>query len=227
MTDQEAYKYFLNLVNKYKTHTIVPEVFNLIYNAALINWVKLKLPANDFVQSRIDDLRELFVSQESPIYPIAGTIKNKFEVPADYFQGVRARFRIQYVDSTCFPNGPSSSLIGPGLWKSDRASAIEASFYTKPKDSRTYFAYQNGIIKLFTGLDSGLSKSYGIEMYLDYYKYPTKVNFVAGQAPQLLQFKDKQSQEIAEKAAQEFLEKNRDPRYQTMLNEQALKQNLN
>jgi hypothetical protein len=216
---EDLYKYLLNLINKDKTHTINPDLFNLIINAALLNWVKKKLPLNDFKQIRIEDLNVLFVdgSLGDGIDFINDDIA---PVPNDSLYNVRVVFDINYIDSPCFGNKEGKKQVAK-LIKLDRLSAISVSSYSKPKDNRLYYNYSNNNVRLFTGKYSGESNSIGIKMYLDYYKYPDTITFIkGGDNASQLQFKSLQLQEIAEQAAQEFLEKNRDPRYQSYLNEQ-------
>jgi len=216
---KDLYKYFLNLINKDKTHTIRPYLFNLIINAALLNWVKEKLPLNDFKQMRIEDLNVLLVDG-SLGDGIVFTNDDVCPVPDEALYNVRVVFDIKYINSPCFGNGEGEKQMAK-LIKLDRLSVISDSYYLKPKDKRLYFNYSNNNVRLFTGNYSGESDSIGTKMYLDYYKYPDTIIFVEdGDNNGLLQFKSLQLQEITEQAAQEFLEKNRDPRYQSYLNEQ-------
>ena len=217
---KDLYKYFLNLINKEKTHTIEPQFFNMIINAALLNWVKEKLPLNEFKQARIEDLNVLLVDgglHEGITFDNAGDVAI---VPEESLYNVRVVFDIAYIDSHCFDDS-----IGKGktakLIKLDRLSPISDSYYLMPKDDRLYFNYSNNKVRYFTGKYSGLSKTKGFKMYLDYYKYPEPIVYdESGDNSVSLQFKPLQLQEVAEQAAQEFLEKNQDPRYQSYLNEQ-------
>ena len=219
-TSEDVYRYFLNLINKDKTYTIRPDLFNLIIDAALLNWVKEKLPLNDFKQMRIEDLSVLFVDGS-----LTGGIEFETDdicaVPSEALYNVRVVFDIEYIESFCFESGIGEKRTAK-LIKLDRLSAISNSIYSKPKDDRLYYHYSDNHIRLFTGKYSGESKSKGVRMYLDYYKYPSAIVFTEnGDNSNPLQFKPLQLQEITEKAAQEFLEKNRDPRYQSYLNEQV------
>jgi len=219
---KDLYKYFLNLINKEKTHVIEPELFNMIINAALLNWVKEKLPLNEFKQIRIEDLNVLLVdgglgdgikcSDDSPYV---------FPVPNESLYNIRVVFDVEYKDSLCFEDGLGKKKMAK-LIKLDRLSSSSDNYYLKPKDDRLYFNYSNNNVRLFTGEYSGESKTEGVKMYLDYYKYPNTIEYSHTDSDlDDLQFKSLQLQEVAEQAAQEFLERNRDPRYQSYLNEQV------
>lgn len=217
-TDKQLYKYFLTLINKERTHTIVPEMFNLVINVALINWVKEKLPLNEFKQVRIEDLNLLLVdgSLGKSIIP---EMENVFPIPLTSIYNVRPVFKIKYKDNPCHEDNSIVTKTAI-LMKYDKASAIEDSYYLKPTDDRLYYRYTNEKIHLITGKYSGESNTIGIAMLLDYYRYPTEIEFNPVEMEKTLEFKPSQLQEVAEKAAQEFLEKNTDPRYQSFLREQ-------
>jgi hypothetical protein len=218
-TAEQMYVYFLKLINKEKTHTVIPSVFNFLINVYVINWVKGKLPTSEYNQRMVDDLQVLLVDGEltNGILPIAESV---FSVPLDYMHGISALFDLNCVGSPCYPDGLKSKLTGV-LLKSANKNTIFSSFYRRPKDSRLYFRYSQNKIRLFTGKDSGTSNSYGSKLYLDYYRLPNKIEYVYNGVSTNSEFKASQQQEIVERAAQEYLENNRDPRYQSFLNEQV------
>lgn len=220
-TAEQMYKYFLQLINKEKTHTVNPATFNFLINTSNIDWVKSKLPANEFNQVFIDDLQVLLVEGDLTD-GINVTDDFIFELPDDYMHGINVLFDIDILNSVCFDNGVQSKLPAI-LMKSDEKTVIKNSYYRQPKDSRLYYRYANNKIRLFTGKYSATSESVGKKMYMDYYKLPNEITFVSGGESTNSSFGPLQQQEIVERAAQMFLEKNRDPRYQSFLNEQALK----
>lgn len=223
MTDLKLYKYFLDFINKSKTYTITPAKFNLIINASMMSWVNSIVPEKQFVQSRIDDLDGLYVVLKDPI-PVDENAVNVFDKPDDYLYGSRAEFIVEYLNSSCHANGTSGRLNAT-LLKPDRVSAVMDSYYNKPTDSRLYFRYSQGKILLLTGLDSGVSETKGKQMFLEYYKYPELIEYIPGQEKSL-ELGRKQMLDVANRAAQEFLEKNRDPRYETYLREQIIKNRI-
>lgn len=219
MTDVDLYKYFLKLVNKEKNHVITPEIFNMLINVAAINWVRSKLPDNEFTQTVIDDIS--FIHKTDILSPISGVV-NMFDLPGDYLHGNFSMFKLKYIDSPCFQNGESEMFEPSNLIKSDRISTTFQSHYLKPKDKRTYYYRIGNSIQLFTGLDSGTSKTIGIFCKIDYYRYPNIINFEENNEKPL-EFGRRQAIAIAEQCAQSYLENNRDPRYQSFLNEQVIK----
>lgn len=217
---EEAYRYFLYLINKDNTYTITPYKFNIIINSSMINWIKGILSTNEVNQTRIEDLSILFIdgSSKDRKIPMYASYAN---IPEDSMYNVRAIFDVEYKNSPCYSDGVKYKQIA-SLIKSDLLSAFQLNYYLKPLDSRMYYFYTEDKVKLLTGADSGLSESKGIAMYLDYYRYPKKLEYIdGGDNSDKFELKASQMQAVVEKAAQEFLEINRDPRYQSYLNEQV------
>ena len=222
MTDVDLYKFFLKLINKEKTHVITPEVFNMLINVAAVDWVKLRLPVNEFTQQLIDEIS--FLHKYEFISAKEGAV-NMFDLPEDYLHGNYAMFKLKYIDSPCFKDGESATHNVSNLLKSDRLSVVLSSHYLKPKDTRTYYYRIGNSLELFTGLNSGMSKTIGTECKLDYYRYPKIITFEENKVNELEMGKA-QAISIAQLCAQAFLENNRDPRYQSFLNEQSVKQRI-
>ncbi|MBN2617258.1 MAG: hypothetical protein JXR64_02975 [Spirochaetales bacterium] len=220
-TVEGMYRYFLQLINKEQTHTINPATFNFLINTSNIDWVKSKLPMNEFNQVFIDDLQVLLVDGDiSEGIDVADDFI--FDIPEDYMHGINALFDVEIINSNCYSDGIKYKLSAI-LMKSDEKTVIKNSYYRQPKDSRLYYRYANNKIRLFTGKYSDTSESVGKKMYLDYYKLPRKIEYVFEGISTNSEFGPLQQQEIVERAVQMFLEKNRDPRYQSFLNEQAQK----
>ena len=216
-TAEQMYRYFLQLINKEKTHVVTPDTFNFLINTSNIDWVKSKLPVNEFNQVLIDDLQVLLVEGDLGA-GIAITSENLFALPTDYMHGVNVVFDINVVGSSIFDDGAQSKLSAI-IMKSDEKTVIKNSYYRRPLDNRLYYNYANN--KIFTGKYSGTSNSVGVKMYLDYYKLPNEIKYISGGTSLNSGFGPLQQQEIVERAVQMFLEKNRDPRYQSFLNEQV------
>lgn len=220
-TAEQMYVYFLQLINKEKTHVVKPATFNFLINTSCIDWVKSKLPVNEFNQVLINDLQVLLVEGDLGA-GISVTDEFLFALPSDYMHGINVLFDITCIGSPCFEDG--QQLKQPAtLMKSDEKTVIKTSYYRQPRDSRLYYLYANNKIRLFTGKYSATSASVGYKMYLDYYKLPNEIKYVQGGTSLNSSFGPLQQQEIVERAVQMFLEKNRDPRYQSFLNEQAQK----
>jgi hypothetical protein len=220
-TAEQMYRYFLQLVNKEKTHVVKPATFNFLINTSNIDWVKERLPVNEFNQTLIDDLQVLLVEGDLAD-GIDVTTDFIFDLPVEYMHGINVLFDITIINSACFEDGTQykQSAI---IMKSDEKTVIKDSYYRQPRDSRLYYRYANSKVRLFTGKYSGTSDSVGLKMYMDYYKLPSEIEYIFEGVSSDSEFGSLQQQEIVERAVQMFLEKNRDPRYQSFLNEQAQK----
>jgi len=223
-TATDMYKYFLQLIKKEGTHVVTPETFNFLINLAEIDRIKSKLPVNEFNQKLIDDLQLLLVDG-SLTEGISVTDGFIFDLPDDYMHGINAMFDIDCQDSSCYSDGIQSKLPAT-LMKSDEKTVIKNSYYRRPKDSRLYYQLSGNKIRLFTGKYSGTSNSVGVKMYMDYYKKPDEIVFNENGEDTNSLFGPLQQQETVEQAVQAFLETNRDPRYQSFLNEQAQKKQV-
>lgn len=224
MTDKDLYIKFLSLVNKTSNHTIIPSEFNIIINSAAMNWINSLLPKNEFSQSLIDDL-SLFLVATDDLKKDSSSWVFGFALPDDYLHGNRAEVKLTYLNSDCYDDGESEGFVPASLLKSDRVSAVMSSYYLRPKDDRIKVRYIGRTLRILTGYASGLSDTFPTKCMLEYYRYPEVINFEEGKVKEL-EFSRKQSLSIVEMAAQEFLEMNRDPRYQSFLNEQNLKNRI-
>ncbi len=109
-TAESMYKYFLALIRKERTSTINPVKWNEWINAIVLDWVKTKLPENEFVQKRIDDLEAIKVRTNDVQFPfIVSTDLNSFPIPYEdinnyprYLHGLSAEFKTSATSSTVY-----------------------------------------------------------------------------------------------------------------------------
>jgi hypothetical protein len=241
VTSQDLYENFLEEIRRERTVVVPGEKYSRIFNKAAIQWVRSKLPENQFNQKRIDDLQLLHVDTDGVFHPMipvsgnAGGARMLFEVPTTnqtiggynypaYLHGISAMFKIMYIDSTCHANG-ESELLPAAYLRSDQRSEWLNNEYRRPKDDRLLYEFISGFVRLATGAVSGISKSYGVSMRLEYYRYPQAMWFygvndrrnVDSEFPPII------NEEIQSIAVMNFLERREDPRLQSFMGVEGTK----
>ena len=211
----------------------------------LLNKYVLKpIPSNTLITS-MTNINGTVVSNVLPKnnkyfpYPVgAPIIVNGVEYPP-YLRLLSVSFKLDYVDNVCDLEGISPWLMA-NILRSDSKSVIQNNPFRKPKDDRLYYEIINENIVLTTG-----TPSKGYSMRLDYLKYPRKIFFNTnnGGDPKEEQtgvpdydgattegsvnceLPNNIKQEIVDLAVMVFIERVKDPRYQTFINELNIKQN--
>jgi len=174
-------------------------------------------------------------------YPVgAPIIVNGVEYPP-YLRLLDISFKIDYVDNICDLEGISDWLSANILY-SDSKTILRSNPFRKPTDDRLYYELINENIVLTTD-----TPSKGVSIKLDYLKYPRKIFFNKenGGDPYLEQtsipdytggstgtpgsvnceLPNNIKQEIVDMAVKVFIERVRDPRYQSFINELNIKNN--
>ena len=119
--------------------------------------------------------------------------------------------------------------------RSDNKIPILKSPYRKPKDSRLYYEVFNRVIHLITG-----TPSYGVAMNLEYLRWPVNIffdelnqddtpgaDYTPGNGSINCELPPVIRKEIVDIAVRIYLERVRDPRYQTYLNESQMRDRSN
>jgi hypothetical protein len=273
-TTRDLYFAFLDGIKKEYTGTVVPAVFNRIWNDwAQTEWVRQNISLVEGVeltQKQIDDLSVLMVicngivpvlaGPLDPIAPMVGS-QNIFELPdlpsgptatpvgyfvdlpsypagiSQYPRMIRflsVAFKIQYIENECNLTGVSDWLDAK-IMRSDKENHIMNSVYRKPKDSRLYYRRGNRNVQLITG-----TQSYGVAMQLQYIRWPRNIFFDATNQDDLAtadytpgngsincELPSEIRKEIVDIAVRLYLERVRDPRYQSYLNEVMMRNQAN
>ncbi len=252
LTVTDMYKAFLAGIKKEQTTIAPPSTFNQLINEEQDKWFKEKVYAVELDQKRIDDLQVLRVVTDG-VYEYSGIVLNPigpdtyngyvFTLPINpaqhinnmwagvpplatqqtyprYRRLLNIEFKIRYNDNEC-------ELIGISEWlkahimRSDQLSEIKENPYRKPKDSRLYYEIINNKIRLITG-----TSSTGVGMKLEYLRYPDVITFVAINDPLNVdcELLPEQQQEIVDRAVVTYIERSKNPRYQTISIEQQKNQ---
>jgi len=217
-------------------------------------WVKQNALAIELNQKQIDDLSFLRIATDGSmiyegniLYPLIPVSLNQFLLPEETFvlnntQGVtqtyprymrtlNAMFKITYVDNECDLTGVSDWLDAK-IMRSDQRSHRLKSPYRKPKDSRLYYEKIRDRIRLITG-----TSSYAHSLRLEYLRYPKRIffdvlhpddasnpNYTPGVGSVNCEFPPTLRKEIVDIAVRVYLERVKEERYQSFLNEEVIRQ---
>ena len=230
ITVQDMYDAFLSNLNKDKTGTVFPEEFEILINQAQMDYIKNKYDAVELTEKRIDDLREIVILDE--LIPntganIAGqelfalpynanafvvTPKNPSGTNHGYLFMLRCALSIQYVNSPCAQSG-ISPYMKTKVMTSDKRNEISRDPFNKPTEERLYYQTTGDTLICFTG-----TQSYGVNVQIDYLRYPRDIQIVNAQVDCELAVHARQ--EIVNIAVRKKLQQIESPRYQGDLIEQ-------
>lgn len=243
VTTEDMYKATLFSLQKENIGTVYPDYWNALINVAYNEWIDMKADEVELNQKRIDDLEVLRVVTDgvyqyngTTIQPISGTYTSpitEFElVPSGYptyRRMLNAMFKIVYINNDCYDDNTVSDWLGGKIMRSDERSVSMRNPYRKPKDSRLYYEIINNVIRLETGTDS-----YGSQARIEYIRQPDSIYYNETNPADTgdpttgsvnCELAEKQKREIVDLAARIYIERVKDERYQTLLNEFMLKVN--
>jgi len=253
LTAVDMYRAFLDGIKKEQSTIVPPSTFNRLINEEQDKWFKEKAPATELDQKRIDDLQILRTDTDG-VYEYGGTVlnpigtdalsSNVFSLPVDptvsittinqwlqplvpplgqpyprYRRLQSIEFRIRYVNNVCGHVGLSEWLEAR-IMRSDKRTALKHNPYRKPSDEKLYYEIKNNKIRLITG-----TQSYGVGMRLEYLRWPVDIYFdTTGAAHIDCELLPEQQQEIVDRAVVTYIERSKNPRYQTVMHESAKQQ---
>ena len=241
ITAEDAYKAFLRGIRKYSTTTVKPVFFNPFFNECMLDWVKTKLPLEEFNQKRIDDLEKLRIVTDGTAYGYSaiqaypvGT--DMFKIPSVYTQPVSG-LPSSAIESgnrvTVYPlymHGLNAmfKLTADVDWKdasimrSDKRAVSANNPYREPTNTNKYYEVINDRIRLI-GSTAGED-----QMRLEYIRYPYMYNY-STTASEVVnpEFLPSQNKEIVDVAIRKYLEIIQDPRYKSFLQEEVIRSSGN
>lgn len=260
-TAQSLYVAFLDGIKKSYTGTVIPAVFDRIWNQwAQVEWLKNNVSSDEGIElteKQIDDLAVLvnrwhfntsvpasnvyaLPTGESLHSVVYGGITELIKLPK-YYRALSIRFKLDYDSSS----NQECSLTGVSGWlkathmNSDQRSMHYSSVYRKPKDSNLYWqriqvptlatvttpAPTHKEITAITDsiemLTDEVVGSTSNAMYLEYLTYPVEIS--VSSTPNInSNLSEDAKKEIVDIAVRMYLERVRDPRYQSFLIEQKM-----
>jgi hypothetical protein len=243
-TAQKMYRYFLSEIRKERTIVITPAEWTAFINPIFVDWVKTKLPEQDFNQKRIDDLESIKVVtdglQTGYLYAVDFDLGNVFKIPYNekfyprYMQGVSAEFGysdVNHQGETGGGGGGASPIAGAAVTHEDnpepRKKAFKFDNSTGGKIFRSdkrvmykdnpYRQESNNFIHFEQRGNYIYCKSATQKfnlLKLEYYRYPTEIVY-DGSTDNAGSFKPVQNKEVLDMAVTRYLERVSDQRIQT------------
>ena len=253
-TARDMYFAFLDGIKKESTSIVPPPKFSRIINDwGQDEWLKEKAVEIEKNQKRIDDLSKIRVATDGVqqfdgdiLYPLAPDTGNEFvfTLPTDPSEAINGRIDDGNVVPQNYPKylrmlgvmvkiqygaGQECGLEGISDWKklnilrSDNRSVTLDNPYRKPKDTRLYYEILDRKLRVITGTTS---TPYALRV--EYLRYPVQIEFDAlnPMAGTPCEFPPQQQKEIVDTAVKVYLERVRDPRYQSFLQEEMIRQRV-
>ena len=228
-TATDMYNATLEFLNKEATASLSPEEFEIMVNAAQLEYVKNRYDEAEKTQKRIDDLRSIMVINESILNSGANVAASEvFELPYDdagfvttaknptgtnhgYLFMLNCALKLSYVNNKCGFTGISEFLKAKPM-KADKRNEIERDPFNRPTDERLYYQETGDQVIVFTG-----TQSFATEARIDYLRYPVDIQIVTSVVDSELPIHART--EIVDIVVRKVLENIESQRYSTNLNE--------
>jgi hypothetical protein len=214
VTAQDMYNAFLLELDKYNTHTVYPDEWEIIINKVQLDVIENRYSEVEEIQKRMDDLRILKTVSTIPNSGNDVSGEEKFDLPVDYLHVLNIALDIDYVNDKCCRTGKSGFRKAKPM-KSDKKYEIADDPFNKPTNDRLYYDLIGKEILPITG-----TESFASDCRMEYLRYPRDIEIVNQQVDCELPVHIRQ--EIVDVAVRQVLEQFESQRYQTTLNENRL-----
>lgn len=232
MTYKELHVHFLDGIKKTYTGTVHPNVFIRIFNDwGLPEWLSSNVSLQEGVertQKQIDDLDRVTKILEYPVVR-----DNKIELPDDYVRLTSIWGRVRWTVCNETETGDYQKLH---LERSDQKVYNHKSFFRKPSKSRPYYKHIgeptiSGSVKVDNKSVILFNAGRGNDIVaceIEYIRRPDMISeYKQGwEDIEYIDFRREQLLEIIDVCVRLYLERVKDERYQTFLNEYGLR-NMN
>ena len=239
VTTQDLYQATLFSLQKENIGTVYPKYWNALINVAYNEWLLDKLSNVDKSQAYIDDLKDLtVVTDATQIYngmllvPLTGTHNGDHtEFPLlptgypEYRRLLNIKFTIEYHGSECHDDGTTSNYIFGRPLKSDEEGVVFDNPYKRPNERRIYY-------KLYDRIYMYAGDNIGRQAIITYVKQPVAIFFNETSPADTgdpntgsvnCELGEKQKQELVALATKIYIERVKDERYKTLLQEMMLR----
>jgi hypothetical protein len=223
---KDMFTWYLDGIRSYSTSVVTPEHFNRIINDAQDVFVNENLGVNEVGQRQIDNLRVLLTDK---VWEGSGL---KHVLPADYLRAASVKVMFPEVDKCIVP---AKEWLDTVILKQDMTSLVNP--YRRPGPKRRYHQFIGNELVLVVGKQevSGVKLTYYKKprvIYFDKVKQEDRDGIViagslaaytpgAGSVPPV--FPEQQCRMIVSIAVRVTLENRQNPRYQSYLNEETLR----
>ena len=220
-TSLDAYKNLLKELDKWESPTFSVGDFNYFFNSTIDQYVALMHAKFDVDQKSLDNLRAIVVYDQSI------TLTNgSGALPDEYRHMLGMEAVLKFTEELDGNVVDSEITVYPKRLRSNRVGFAKPNAYHKPSYKRPYYQISKGNIQVLNG--AGTSVVSGKISYIEkpdvmYLNPDTTVDYNDPANNSLLQFPDHVNYELIKHCRRIFLENIESQRYQSSLNEQALR----
>jgi len=222
-TAEEMYRAFIDGVVKEYVGIVDPDAFNRIINSALLLWLGEKLPEIGGRTKRIDDLNKFLVRTDGlgdhNIISFSSDPANVFDLSPEYpdvFRFVSAKFKVENNNSSVsVEDGDEVWIRGELL----RDFHVSDDPYQSSNRYRVLFRKKGSNIFVYP-----YNVLQAKKCILEYYRYPASI--VYSDTPENIVDPETgkiQNREICDIAIRMYLERIKDQRYNSFVNEEKFK----
>lgn len=229
-TYRELFTYFLDGIKKTYTATVHPDVFVRIFNEwGILQWTADNMSVKEGIeltQKQIDDLQNLLVEQE--ISRISNNTISLSSLSYKYRRLGNIRVKVNYDSQQC----DTCNRTGISEWmpvkvmRIDQEPVVNNSVFRKPSAMKVYYKQIGNNIIFDTGNTVDVVKA-----KIQYYRYPQElISSIYDSSTDLhvwsnTTFTDlysEQKKEILDNCIKIYLERVKDDRYKTFLQQQSI-----
>lgn len=230
-TNKEMFTYFLDGIKKTYTGTVHPAVFTRLFNEwGMMQWIADNMSIKEGIElttKQMDDLETLLVYKEE----LSHLIDNKFAIKDlnhKYFRMANIMVKVDYDSLYC----DRCKRKGLSEWKkvhvmrTGQEATIRNSVFRRPSENRVYYVRTNNEVRFNTNGRVNVVKA-----LVSYYRYP---NMMLAPAPAMTpsdirkwndtrydDVNDFQRKEVLNHCVRLYLERVKEERYRSFLNEEA------
>ena len=226
-TVAQMFTYALEMINKENTGTITPTEFNVLINAAQVDYVLQKARGVDVNQRAMDSLRVLIPLplvinntgaqvNEQEVFPLPYVANPPAGVSHGYLHMLNCAVKLQRGN----PPAPVACQAPDG-WAScrplprDSRHDIKENPYWRPSDEAPYYYTTGNEVRVWTNSDA-----FADQMRIEYLRYPVRIDVIGPVQPELPAHVN---QEITDLMVRGYLEVTENPRFRTHVANTQLK----
>ena len=217
----DAYRNWLRELDKFESPTAQLLDFNYWWNSATDEYIANNYATFDVNQKTLDDISEILVLDEELTF-----VTNEVDLPEKYRHILGLETELKFLEALDGNAVDSTVIVNPKRLKTNQKGFRINNAYQQPSYKESYFQIAKGKLKILCG-----SKNEATTGKIDYLEIPEtvylnpdkSVDFNDPLNNTLLQFPSHVNFEIVKHCRKIFLENIESPRYQTSLQEQALR----
>lgn len=218
----EAYRGILHELDKHGSPTFTVTMFNYMYNSTVDEYLSLNYGEFDITQKSLDDIREVVNLGDTLTFS-----SNSANLPDEYRHMLNLEVTLKFLEDIDGNSADDTITVKRvQRLRTNRKGFTSENAYQEPSYRRVYFQLSKGIIHIYAGdkVEAVTGKIDYIETPEIMYLNPDKsADFKNSDNNTLLQFPQHVNQEIVNMCTRKILENIESPRYQSSLQEQALR----